>query len=156
MQRFAQFLLGKGVFCHYHQAGGALIQTVDGVEVRVRIGLLPVGHEGVSQAVLPVAGTGMRGHAGSLVHHCNVPVLIDDVQGQGHRRDAAFYRGVGQTDGEGLPFTDDDTGVYPLAVQQNPVLQPLDPPQQGAGEAQLSPEQVVDGTACPLPVNYKI
>jgi len=78
-----------------------------------------------------------------FVYHHKIHILIDNVQLPRHRRDAGRPLRVGQPHREGLARPGDKPGVYPLAVQQNPVLQPLDPPDDRAGQVQVLAQEGV-------------
>ena len=136
-----QPFLGVGVLGRHQQARGALVQPVD----RVEIGLLPSGfvmiHQKITQSIVKMAVSGVDQHPGGLVEDDQIPVLVQDVQ-RALRRDHAGGGGRGrQARRQRLPLPHPDADVHPRPVQGDAVLQPLDPPQHRAGQAQAAAQE---------------
>ena len=78
--------MGQGGFGHHQQAAGVLIQAVHQAGAAHFADLLKlraVVQEGVQQGAAPVPGPGMDHQPRGLVERQQVPVLIEDLQGQG-------------------------------------------------------------------------
>ena len=79
--------VGKVVFRHNQQAAGVLVNAVNdsrpGHAVDAGEGVAAVGQQRVDQCALLVARSGMDHHALGLVHHQQVAVLVDHLQGDG-------------------------------------------------------------------------
>ena len=143
MELAFQHLLGVGVAGHHQQARGAPVQAVDGVEIPLFPLLIVMMEEKIPQRIGKMAWAGVDGHPRGLVEHHHVPVLIDDVQGAGRGDYPAAPLGVRQAHRQHLPLPGTEAGTHPLAVHQNSVGEPLDPPHHRPRQAQVTLEQGV-------------
>ena len=64
----------------------------------------------------------MDQHAGGLVEHQQIPVLVHDIQGTRGGQDAAAPLRVGQADGQSLSLPGAEGGIHPGPVHQDAVL----------------------------------
>ncbi len=136
--------MGVGVLGHGHEAGGAPVQAVDGVEGSNEILRRIMGHEKVGQRVPVVAETGVDGQVAGLVDDEQVFVLIADGQRARDGGDLITASHVPNSHGKDLPRLDEDIGKDGLAVQQNAGGPVLGPPDTGGGKTQLPAEQGAD------------
>ena len=113
----------------------------------MEVGLLPLQIVMIQQKITHCIGKVPRprvdGHPGGLVHHHDVSILVQDVQGPGGGDHPAAPLGVGQPHGEHLPRLGDIPGVHPDPVGQDAVGQPLDPPHYRPRQAQVALQQGV-------------
>ena len=130
-----------GVLGHHHQAGGAPVQPVDGVKIRLRALLIVMPQEKITHCIVKVPRSRVDRHPRGLVQHDHIPVLIADVQlSRGGDHAAAPLR-VGQPDGQDLSRFWDAPGIHPHSVQQDAVLQPLDAADHRARKPKLPAQQ---------------
>ena len=97
----------------------------------------------ITDRIVVVPGTGVDRHAGGLVQHQKVRVLIDDVQRPGGGHDPAAPLRVRQADGQHLPRPGDVPGIHPPAIHQDAIGQPFDPADYRSGQAQMPFQQGV-------------
>ena len=93
-----QFLVRGVVLGHDHHAGRAAIEAVHDARAHLAANAAQVGkmmQQRVHERPRAVAGGGMDHHAGGLVHHGQILVLIQDVDGQRLAADGRG-RGVGE------------------------------------------------------------
>ena len=150
MKLVLQHLLGVGVLGHHHEPRRPLVQAVYRVEVGLHPGPIVIIQQKITDCIGKVAGSGVDQHPRGLVEDQDVPVLVDDVQGARRRDHPAAPLGVGEPHGEHLPRLHPLAGKDSLPVQQNAVVQPLDPPDHRAREAQRLPQQSVHLLPRPL------
>ena len=81
-----QLLVGRVVFGHDQQTAGVLVDAVDDPRPNHPVdpgeALPAVVQQGVDQGAVWVPWRGVDHHALGFIHHQQVPVLVDDVQGE--------------------------------------------------------------------------
>ena len=130
-----------GVLGHHHQAGGAPVQAVDGVKIRLRPLLIVMPEKKITHCIVKVPRTRVDRHPGGLVQHDEISVLIADIQFPRGGDHAAAPLRVRQADGQDLSHPRHTPGVHPRPVQQDAVLQPLDAADHRAGQAEFPAQQ---------------
>ena len=137
-------LVHVAVFGHRHHAGDAAIQPVHRVEgVAAQI----VGHRPRHGDGLLRQGRRVDGDPGGLVEDQQILVLPQHVQGVVHGDDGVLRRRVGHVRRQHVARVGHGTDGDGAAVQQDGVLPPFEGLQQGGGQSQLLPQQVLDRLA---------
>ena len=137
-------LVHVAVFGHHHHAGNAAIQPVHGME---RAAAQIVGYRASYRNGLLRQRRRVDGDPGGLVENEKILILPQNVQRVVHGDDIIVGGRVGHVHRQHIALAGCGPDGDGAAVQQNGVFPPFQGFQQGGGQPQFLPQQLLDGQA---------